>query len=309
MHLDGASLGVCRRLESLEGILKLEAVGDQSLEVHDTSLQQTDGSGPGVGVAVLELEVDLAGAETHEGDLDFVLADTDDEDLAAELDSLNGTCDGALDTSALKSDGGLDTTTELGNGFCEVFRSVLEVDLVGADRRAELLGELQTALIDVGDDDGLGAGGLDASESDETNGTSTADEDGVTESDLCSLNTCKSNTEGFEERTVLEAHVANLVAPHGGVVDIAAEEARDGRSGAEKDRVAAIVATRQARLALAADDVGLDGNAVADLQRLDVVVDGNNDACRFVAEYVVVFNNHRADAAGVPEVNIRPCRR
>ena len=309
MHLDGASLWVCRRLESLEGILKLEAVGDQSLKIHDTSLQQTDGSGPCIGVAVLELEVDLAGAEAHEGDLDFVLADANDEDLAAELDSLDGTCDGALNTGALESDGRLDATTELGDGFCEVFGGVAEVHLVGADRRAELLGELQTALIDVGNDDGLGTGGLDTGESDETNGTGTADQDGVTESDFCSLNTCQSNTEGLKERTVLEAHVTDLVAPHGGVVDIAAEEARDGRSGTEEDRVAAIVATGQARLALAADDVGLDGNAVADLERLDVVVHGNNDACRLVAENVVIFNNHGTDAAGVPEVNIRSCRR
>jgi hypothetical protein len=309
LHLDGASLGVCRRLESLESILNLETVGDQLLEVHDTSLQQTDGSGPCVGVAVLELEVDLAGAEAHEGDLDFVLANTDDENLAAELDGLDGTCDGALNTGTLECDGGLDTTTELGDGLCEVFGSVLEVDLVGADGRAEFLGELQTALVDVGDDDGLGTSSLDAGKSDETNGASTADQDGVTESDLGSLYTCQSNTEGLEERTVLVAHVTNLVTPHGGVVDIAAEEAGDGRSGAEEDRVAAVVATGQARLALAADDVGLDGDTVTDLERLDVVVDGNNDACRLVAENVVVGDNHGANAAGVPEVDIRPYRR
>jgi hypothetical protein len=93
------------------------------------------------------------------------------------------------------------------------------------------------------------------------------------------------------------------------VVDIAAEEAGDGRSGAEEDRVAAVVATGQARLALAADDVGLDGNTVTDLEGLDVVVDGNNDACRLVAENVVVGDNHGANAAGVPEVDIRPYRR
>jgi hypothetical protein len=306
LHLDGSSLGVCRRLEGLEGILNLETVGDQLLEVHDTSLQQTDGSGPCVGVAVLELEVDLAGAEAHEGDLDFVLADADDEDLAAELDGLDGTCDGALNTGALECDGGFDATAELGDDFCEVFGGVLEVDLVGANRRAELLGELQTALIDVCDDDGLGTGGLDAGKSDETNGASTADQDGVAESDLCSLYTCQSNTEGLKERAVLEAHIANLVAPHGGVVDIAAQEAGDGRSGAEEDRVTAVVATSQARLALAADDVGLNGNTVTDLEGLDVVVDGNNDACRLVAENVVVFDNHGADATGVPEVDIRP---
>jgi hypothetical protein len=309
LHLDGASLGVCRRLEGLEGILDLETVGDQLLEVHDTSLQQTDGSGPCVGVTVLELEVDLAGAEAHEGDLDFVLANANDEDLAAEFDGLDGTCNGALNTGALECDGRLDAAAELGDGLCEVFGGVLEIDLVGADRRAELLGELQTALIDVGNDDGLGTSGLDTGKSDETNGAGTADQDGVTESDFCSLDTCQGNTERLKERTILEAHVANLVAPHGGVVDIAAEETGDGRSGAEEDRVAAVVATGQARLALAADDVGLDGNAVADLERLDVVVHGNNDACRLVAEDVVVFDNHGADAPGVPEVHIRSCCR
>ena len=123
------------------------------------------------------------------------------------------------------------------------------------------------------------------------------------------MDTCQSNTEGLKQRAVLEAHITNLVAPHGGVVDIAAEETGDGRSGAEEDRVAAVVATGQARLALAADDVGLDGNAVADLEGLDVVVNGNNDASRLVAEDVVVLDNHGADAAGVPEVHIRPCRR
>lgn len=64
-------------------------MGNQVLHVDDAALDESDGSRPGVGIAVLELKVDLLGAETHEGDLHVGLADTDDEDFAAEFDRID----------------------------------------------------------------------------------------------------------------------------------------------------------------------------------------------------------------------------
>lgn len=75
--------------KSLDRILEIKAMSNQSLHVQDPALHEPDGARPGVGVAVLELEVDFLGAEAHEGDLDVGFADANDEDLAAKFDGVD----------------------------------------------------------------------------------------------------------------------------------------------------------------------------------------------------------------------------
>lgn len=94
------------------------------------------------------------------------------------------------------------------------------------------------------------------------------------------------------------------MAPDGGVVNVAAEEAVDGRGGEEAHVEAAVVAACEAGFAGVADDVGFDGDAVAGAEVRDGGVRGEDDAGGFVAEDVRVCYDHGADAAGVPEVDV-----
>lgn len=95
------------------------------------------------------------------------------------------------------------------------------------------------------------------------------------------------------------------MAPDGRVVDIATQETVDGRGGQEGDVFATVVPAGQTGFAGIADDVGLDGNAVADFEMGDIGGHGNDLACRFVAQDMVSGDNHRADTAIVPEVDVR----
>ena len=90
--------------------------------------------------------------------------------------------------------------------------------------------------------------------------------------------------------------------------DVAPEQAIDRRGGEEAHASAAVVASREARVAGPADDVRLDGHAVARLKGCDGRVGCQNDACRFMPKDVCACYDHGADAAGVPEVNIRSVR-
>ena len=95
------------------------------------------------------------------------------------------------------------------------------------------------------------------------------------------------------------------MAPDGRVVDVASQEAVDGRGGQETHVQAAVVAAREAGLAVVADEVGFDGDAVAALEMRDGGVRGEDYAGGFVTEDVVVCHDHGADAASVPEVDVR----
>lgn len=88
------------------------------------------------------------------------------------------------------------------------------------------------------------------------------------------------------------------------MVDIPSQQAVERRRGEEFDVFAAVVAACEAGFAGVADDVRLDGYAVAGFQGCDGGVDGEDYAGGFVAEDVVVLDDHGADAAGVPEVDV-----
>ena len=243
------------------------------------------------------MEVDLTCGKPHEGDLDLVLADTNNEDLATELDRLDSTSDRGLDSCAFESVGRLDAVCELENRVAEVLGRVAEFNLVCEDARNELAGELETARVDIGDDEGSCTSSLCAEKRHETNGAGTADKNGVTKPDVCAVETSKSDGERLEHSAILESHaVGHLVAPHGGVLEVAAEQASDGRCGEKLDGLAAVVAACKAGLALVADDVGLDRDAVADLEVGDRLMDSHDYTGRLVAEDVCVFNNHGTNA-------------
>lgn len=95
------------------------------------------------------------------------------------------------------------------------------------------------------------------------------------------------------------------MAPLGRVVDVAAEEAIDGRCGQETHIQAAVVAACQTGFTLIADQVRLDGNAVSDLVCLDGRMHGEDYASGLVAKDVIVLDHHGPNAAGVPEVDVR----
>ena len=90
------------------------------------------------------------------------------------------------------------------------------------------------------------------------------------------------------------------------MIDIPSQKTMDWRRGEELNVLTSVVATGKARFAGIADDVGLNGDAVAGFQRLNGGVDGEDDTSGFVAEDVIIFNDHWADAAGMPEVDVRP---
>lgn len=274
-------------------------------QLEHAALDEPDGPGPGVCVAVLELEVDLLGAEAHKGEAHLGLADADDEDLAAELDAVDGGVDAALDAGALERDARLHAAGQRDDFPRGLLLPDAAFDLERAHAGHEFLCEGEAALVNVRDDDGFGAGGGGAEEGDEADWAGAADEDGVAELDAGALDAGEGDAEGFEQGAVFEAHVANLVAPHGRVVDVAAQEAVHGRRGQEAHVEAAVVAARQAGFARVADDVRFDGDAVAGLEVRDGGVRGEDDAGGFVAEDVGVRYHHGADAAGVPEVDVR----
>ena len=273
-------------------------------QLDDPALDEPDGPGPRVGVAVLELEVDLLGAEAHKGEAHLRLPDADDEDLPAELDAVDRGVDGALDARALERDGRLDPAGERDDLRRGLLLADAALDLEGADAGHEVFREGEAAVVDVRDDDGFGARGGGAEEGDEADGPRAADEEGVAEPDARALDAREGDAEGLEQGAVLKGHVADLVAPDGRVVDVAAQEAVDGRGGEEAHVQAAVVAARQAGLARVADDVRLDGDAVAGLQVRDRRVRGQDDAGGLVPEDVRVRYYHGADAAGVPEVDV-----
>ena len=265
-------------MKRLDRILDIKPMRHQPTQIHHAALHQANRAGPRVRIAVLELEVNLLGAEPHKGEAHLGFPDADDEDLAAEFHAVDGGADAGLDARALERDGGLDAGCEVDDlGRC-VLVGDAALDLEGADAGDEVLCEGEAAFVDVGDDDGFGARGGGAEEGDEADGTGAADEEGVAEADAGALDAGEGDGEGFEEGAVLKGHGADLVAPDGRVVDVAAEEAVDGRRGKEAHGEAAVVAAREAGLAVAADDVRFDGDAVAGREGCDRGVRGEDNA-------------------------------
>lgn len=290
------------------------AVGDKLPEVDDTVLDQTNGSGPGVGVAVLVLEIDLLGTQAHKRDVHLILAHSDHEDLTAELYTPDGGGDAAFYACTLdrqvRSQGVRTSSLTVVHRVDDPLGCLLGcealLDLVRANLRRQRLGELQSPLVDIGDNDRSRARSASAEQTNQTNGTGTSDQQRVTQAKSTALDRSQGNTERFQKRTVLIAHISNLVTPDGGVVDIATQQTVDRRGRQEGNVLATVITARQAGFAGIADDVGFDGNTVAGLEMGDIGGDCDNLTGRFVAQDMVAGDDHRTDTAIVPEMNIRP---
>lgn len=141
-----------------------------------------------------------------------------------------------------------------------------ELDLVRQDAGDDLLREVQPSLVDIRNEQRRRTRSAAAESSDEPNGARAADHDRVTKLHARAVHTCERDAQGLEHSAVLPCQVVRqLVAPHGWVLEVAAQKAGDGRRGKEENGLAAIVAAREAGLAGVAGDVRLDGDAVAGL--------------------------------------------
>ena len=250
----------------------------QPPQIHHPTLHQPNRTRPRIRIAVLELQINLLRTQPHKRQLHLRFPHANDENFPAELDAVDSSVDARFDARAFKGDGGLDAGSEvhdLGRGV--LFRDAA-LHLERADAGDEFFCKGETAFVDIRYDDGFGACCRGAEEGDEADGTGAADEDRVAETDAGAFDAREGDGEGFEEGAVLKGHVADFVAPDGRVVDVAAEEAVDGRGGEEAHGEAAVVAAREAGFAVAADDVRFDGDAVAGGEVRDGGVGGEDDA-------------------------------
>ena len=291
-------------MKRLDRILNIKPMRHQPPQIHHPTLHQPNRARPRIRIPVLELQINLLRAQPHERQLHLRFAHANHENFSPKLHTVDRGVDARFDARAFERDGGLDAVCQLDDLLCGVFLGDAALHLERAHAGDEFLGKGEAALVNVGHDDGFGAGGGGAEEGDEADGPGAADEEGVAEADAGALDAGEGDGEGLEEGAVLKGHGADLVAPDGRVVDVAAEEAVDGRGGEEAHGEAAVVAAREAGLAVAADDVRFDGDAVAGAEGGDGGVRGEDDAGGLVAEDVRVCHDHGADAAGVPEVDV-----
>lgn len=162
LHLDRPRLRITRRLERLHRILNPIPMRDKSFRINNPRLHQPYRLRPRIRIPILELQIHLPCTQPHKRNLHLVLPDANDEDLAAELDGLDGAGDAGLDARTFHGDGGLDAFHEREDGGAKVGGGVGELDFVGEDAGDEVFGEGEAARVDVGDDDGGGAGGAAA---------------------------------------------------------------------------------------------------------------------------------------------------
>ena len=196
---------------------------DQLIHIDHPILHQPNRLRPRIRIPILELQIDLLRAEAHERDLHLIAPNTDDEDFPAELDGPDRGCDRGLDARAFDreargfaGEGGLD------DGLRVLFGGEGGLDLVCLCAGHEGLCEFEAVGVDVGDDQGAGAGCLTAEESHETDGPRATDEDRVSEFEARAIEAGEGDGEWFEETAVLVAHVADLVAPRRLVFDVTA---------------------------------------------------------------------------------------
>lgn len=177
--LDGAALRVSRSLKSFDCIFNRKSVRNQLRQIDNTRLDESDGAWPRVGIAVLHLNVDLPNTGAHEGDVDLCFADTNDEYLAAKLGGPDGRSNAALHACTLHRHSRLEAAKRLDDSLAPFLRRQARLNQVSNDARAQLFGEGQSALGDVGDDQRRGSRCRTAHHCDETDWAGTANKDRV----------------------------------------------------------------------------------------------------------------------------------
>lgn len=253
LHLDRALTNIRRRLKRIDRILQIEPMRHQLTQIQHPTIHQPNRPRPRIRIPILELQIDLLRTQPHERHLHIRLPHPDHKHLPPEFHAVDGRIHRRFHPGALERHLRLHPAHRGPDALAERLRADPALDFVGPHARAELLGHLESGLLDIGDDDGFGAPGGDAEEGDEPDGPRAADQDGIPEGDLGAGKAAERDREGFQQRAVLERHVADLVAPHGGVVDVAPEQARDGWGGEEAHVEAAVVAAGQAGFAVVAD--------------------------------------------------------
>ncbi len=169
-----------------------------------------------------------------------------------------------FDAGALDGERGLDAAEGRGHdGAGGLVGRQAGLDLVGDEARAGSARKGQAAAVDVGDDERAGAAARRQMAVTRADGAGAAHQHGVAQARLGALQAGQRHRQRLQQRALLVAHVADLVAPRGRVVDVAPQQPRHRRRRQEVDGLAAVVPPRQARRARAADHLRLHGHAVA----------------------------------------------
>lgn len=98
------------------------------------------------------------------------------------------------------------------------------------------------------------------------------------------------------------------MAPDSRVVDIAAKETIDGRSGQEFHLLTAIVPAREAGFAIVTNEARLDSDAIARLKVGDGGMGSDDYSSGLVAEDMLICDDHGSNCSMTPEVDVRSVR-
>lgn len=215
---------------------------------------------------------------------------------------VNSRLDARLDASALENQLCLCAQC-LFDLFCHLLGAELGVHLDRPNSGDEFLGELETGLVQVGDDDGRGTRSVRREQRDQPDRAGAADDDGVAEAQVGPVDAGQGDRQGLEKRALLERELVgqrvqpllrvHVVPRQGAVVRRRREE--DDLGAGVVPPVAAVVAAR-----LHARDAALEGHAVAGLEFGDARADVDDDARALVAEAVFTW---KAVLVG----NLDPC--
>ena len=88
------------------------------------------------------------------------------------------------------------------------------------------------------------------------------------------------------------------------MINVSAKQTGDWWGRQELDFLATVVSASKAWLAFIADDVGLNSDTISHFEMLDRRMHCQDNTGRFVPKNMCIRNNHRTNAASMPEVNI-----
>lgn len=188
LHLDRATLHVRTRMERLDRVLNREPMCHQLPDPRQhPTIQQPDRPRPRITIAILEPQVDLSGTQPHERERHLVLAHAHHKHRSSEPHRMDRRRNRALNTRALQRNVRLAPKRRF-DLRRELLRALVARHEIRSQRagfvRDESLRKVEAALIDVCDNDGLGAGCARAQQRDEADWAGAADEDRVAELQL-----------------------------------------------------------------------------------------------------------------------------
>jgi hypothetical protein len=280
-HLYRPALRIGTSLKRAHGLLDRKPMRHQPPHVpQHPRLDEPNRPRPRVGVPVLKPERDLARRQPHKREAHLGRPDAHHEHRPAKAHRLDRGAHGRLRARALQRDVRLGAPHRPHDPRRERFPRLVARDAQRAHspgRREQRLGKCEASRVEIRDDERVRAGRVCAEQRREADRSGTAYERGVAEAEARALDGGERDGEGLEERAVLEGEgLRELVAPHGGVRDVAAEEARDGGRGAKEDALAAVVAAAETGRAGVAGNARFDRDAVAWLEMCYGWMDGDD---------------------------------